>query len=56
MASKEHPALKAVRESGTGKVKVAVSDIDGVLRGKYLHKDKFFGAAQPHPRRPPLPR
>ncbi len=48
-ASNEHPALKAVRDSGTGKVKVACSDIDGVLRGKYLHKDKFFGAAQAHP-------
>ena len=48
-AVKEHPALKAVRESGTGKVKVAVSDIDGVLRGKYLHIDKVLGAAQPHP-------
>jgi glutamine synthetase len=46
---KEHPALAAVRQSGTGKVKVAVSDIDGVLRGKYLHVDKFLGAAQPHP-------
>jgi glutamine synthetase len=45
----EHPALKSVRDSGTGKVKVACSDIDGILRGKYLHKDKFFGAAQPHP-------
>ena len=45
----EHPALRAVRESGSSKVKVAVSDIDGILRGKYLHKDKFFGAAQPHP-------
>ncbi|CAN5918830.1 glutamine synthetase [soil metagenome] len=45
----EHPALKAVRESGTGKVKVAVADIDGILRGKYLHIDKFLGAAQPHP-------
>ncbi len=42
---KEHPALAAVRKSGTGKVKVAVSDIDGILRGKYLHRDKFFGAA-----------
>ncbi|MDP9045904.1 MAG: glutamine synthetase family protein [Pseudomonadota bacterium] len=51
MASKqtEHPALKAVRTSGAGKVKVAVSDIDGVLRGKYLHVDKFLGAAEPHP-------
>jgi glutamine synthetase len=48
MASKNrpHPALDAVRKSGSGKVKVAVSDIDGVLRGKYLHKDKFFGAAE----------
>ena len=52
MASKntrEHPALTAVRESGTVKVKVACSDIDGILRGKYLHRDKFFGAAQPYP-------
>ena len=47
--SSEHSALKAVRDSDTGKVKVAVSDIDGVLRGKYLHRDKFFGAAQPYP-------
>jgi glutamine synthetase len=43
--SKQHPALAAVRASGSPKVKVAVSDIDGVLRGKYLHLDKFFGAA-----------
>ncbi|MBT9504874.1 MAG: glutamine synthetase, partial [Burkholderiaceae bacterium] len=42
----EHPALAAVRASNTGKVKVAVSDIDGVLRGKLLHRDKFFGAAE----------
>src|SRR5262249_43804688 len=44
--AKQHPALEAVRASGSGKVKVAVSDIDGVLRGKYLHLDKFFGAAE----------
>ena len=42
----EHPAVAAVRSSGAGKVKVAVSDIDGILRGKYLHRDKFFGAAE----------
>jgi glutamine synthetase len=41
-----HPALDAVRASGSGKVKVACSDIDGVLRGKYLHLDKFLGAAE----------
>jgi glutamine synthetase len=43
---KEHPALAAVRASDTVKVKVACSDIDGILRGKYLHRDKFFGAAE----------
>jgi len=44
--SKEHPALAAIRASDTVKVKVAASDIDGILRGKYLHRDKFFGAAE----------
>jgi glutamine synthetase len=43
--AKQHPALEAVRKSGSGKVKVAVSDIDGILRGKFLHVDKFHGAA-----------
>src|SRR5881397_1050258 len=38
--------LDAVRASPSPRVKVAVSDIDGVLRGKYLHKDKFFSAAE----------
>jgi glutamine synthetase len=41
----EHPALTAIRQSGATKVKVACSDIDGILRGKILHRDKFFGAA-----------
>ena len=36
--------LDAVRASGSGKVKVAVADIDGILRGKYVHVDKFFSA------------
>ena len=35
---------KTVQTSASGKVKVAVTDIDGVLRGKYLHKDKFLSA------------
>ncbi len=30
-------------------VKVAVSDIDGVLRGKYLHRDKFASIIEPYP-------
>ena len=35
MATKKklHPALEAIRKSGANKVKVAVSDIDGILRG-----------------------
>ncbi len=33
-------------EKSRPKVKVAITDIDGVLRGKYLHRDKFLGAAR----------
>jgi glutamine synthetase len=47
--SSEHPAIQGIRTSGAQKVKVAVTDIDGILRGKYLHIDKFLGAAQPYP-------
>ena len=39
-------AIAAVRNAPGTRVKVAVSDIDGVLRGKYLHKDKFYSAAE----------
>ena len=38
--------LEAIRRSPAGKVKVAVADIDGILRGKYLHRDKFLAAAE----------
>jgi glutamine synthetase len=38
--------LAAVRKSPGSRVKVAVSDIDGILRGKYLHKDKFEAAIE----------
>jgi glutamine synthetase len=44
--AKPHPAVEAVKRSGSGKVKVACSDIDGILRGKYLHLDKFLGAVE----------
>jgi len=36
--------IAAVRKSPGHRVKVAVSDIDGILRGKYIHKDKFESA------------
>jgi glutamine synthetase len=48
-SAKLHPAALAVQKSGAPKVKVAVSDIDGILRGKYLHASKFLGAAEPYP-------
>jgi len=38
--------LEEVRGDGLGKVKVAVTDIDGILRGKYLVKEKFFSVAK----------
>jgi glutamine synthetase len=38
--------VEAIRKSNAGKVKVAVSDIDGILRGKYMHRDKFFSAVE----------
>ena len=38
--------LDAVRKAPGTRVKVAVSDIDGILRGKYIHKDKFTSAVE----------
>ena len=35
-----------VRQRNLTHVKVGVHDIDGVLRGKYLHVDKFVGALE----------
>jgi glutamine synthetase len=41
---KPQDLLADLKKSGATKVKVACSDIDGILRGKYLHIDKFAGA------------
>ena len=38
--------LEAVRRSGATRIKVAVTDTDGVLRGKFLHRDKFYSAVE----------
>lgn len=38
--------LAAVRQSPGRRVKVGVVDIDGILRGKYLHKSKFESAVE----------
>jgi glutamine synthetase len=46
MPSSAAKIIAAVRAAPGNRVKVAVSDIDGVLRGKYLHKDKFYSAVE----------
>jgi len=38
--------LDAVHETGTSRVKVAVCDVEGVLRGKYLHVDRLAAATE----------
>ena len=39
-------AIDRVKQSPAKKVKLAVVDMDGILRGKYVHKDKFLSAAE----------
>ena len=36
--------LQELKDSQFQKVKVGIVDMDGVLRGKYMHKDKFLSA------------
>ena len=45
-ASDPRAALTALGAGDATKIKVAVTDIDGVLRGKYLHPDKFASAVE----------
>lgn len=39
-------AIRIVEERGLDHVKVGLFDIDGVMRGKYLSREKFFSALQ----------
>lgn len=43
---KHSDILEQVRQSNSNKVKLAITDIDGILRGKYIHLDKFFSAVE----------
>jgi glutamine synthetase len=45
-ALSEQQVLSELEKLDLPKIKVAITDIDGVLRGKYLHRDKFMGAAR----------
>jgi glutamine synthetase len=38
--------VRQLLESNTQRIKVAVTDMDGVLRGKYLHRDKFISSIE----------
>src|SRR3954468_12032022 len=38
--------LEKIAAGPAQKVKVAITDIDGVLRGKYIHRDKFLSAVE----------
>jgi len=38
--------IKLVKSSPHSKVKLAVTDIDGILRGKVMHKDKFLSSME----------
>jgi glutamine synthetase len=38
--------IKKIKESDHSKIKVAIVDIDGVLRGKFMHRDKFLSAIE----------
>src|SRR4051812_40944079 len=42
--AKLQSVIEQVKQSPQQKVKVAIADIDGILRGKYIHKDKFLSA------------
>lgn len=44
--SNNQQARKIVEERGLSYVKVGVFDIDGVMRGKYMSKDKFLSALE----------
>lgn len=49
IVSERDRVVSELRKSAGDKVKVALCDIDGVLRGKYLHKDKVLGALESRP-------
>jgi glutamine synthetase len=44
MTTKE--IIQYVKDHPSGKVKIAISDIDGILRGKYISTDKFLSVLE----------
>ncbi len=44
MSLTREQVIEAVKASPHERVKVAITDVDGILRGKYIHKNKFLSA------------
>lgn len=42
---KKNP-IQEIKDSDTTKIKLAIADIDGILRGKVIRKDKFLSVAE----------
>jgi len=42
--SREQRIIREIKVDPIGKVKIAVVDIDGILRGKVVHRDKFLSS------------
>jgi len=42
----ENEIIRYVREHPSGKVKIAFTDIDGILRGKYISSEKFLSVVK----------
>lgn len=38
--------IEKIQNAESSKIKFAVADIDGILRGKYIHKEKFLSALE----------
>jgi len=38
--------IKKIKEDDSSKIKIAIADIDGILRGKYIHKKKFLDSME----------
>ena len=38
--------IEYVKNHPSGKVKLAITDIDGILRGKYISTEKFLSVLQ----------
>jgi glutamine synthetase len=34
--------IEIIEKEESSKIKIAIADIDGILRGKYIHKKKFL--------------